>query len=220
MLRKNFSDVEFWLFDLDNTIYSPETKIFDQIDIRMKKYISKLLNISQSEALKIQKLYYKEFGTTLSGLMKNYNINSDDFLNYVHEVKLDRLKRSEKLIQLLSQLPGKKIIYTNGDFKHAQNILGKLEILDFFYGIFDIKKGDLIPKPQKESLIKLIKYYNIDPLKTVYFEDIKKNLQNAFNLGVTTILIDYNKKSLKNSYVDYSFKTIISALNALKDKLN
>ena len=152
--------------------------------------------------------------------MKNYNINSDDFLNYVHEVKLDRLKRSEKLIQLLSQLPGKKIIYTNGDFKHAQNILGKLEILDFFYGIFDIKKGDLIPKPQKESLIKLIKYYNIDPLKTVYFEDIKKNLQNAFNLGVTTILIDYNKKSLKNSYVDYSFKTIISALNALKDKLN
>ena len=108
MLRKNFSDVEFWLFDLDNTIYSPETKIFDQIDIRMKKYISKLLNISQSEALKIQKLYYKEFGTTLSGLMKNYNINSDDFLNYVHEVKLDRLKRSEKLIQLLSQLPGKK----------------------------------------------------------------------------------------------------------------
>ena len=181
MLRKNFSDVEFWLFDLDNTIYSPETKIFDQIDIRMKKYISKLLNISQSEALKIQKLYYKEFGTTLSGLMKNYNINSDDFLNYVHEVKLDRLKRSEKLIQLLSQLPGKKIIYTNGDFKHAQNILGKLEILDFFYGIFDIKKGDLIPKPQKESLIKLIKYYNIDPLKTVYFEDIKKNLQNAFN---------------------------------------
>ena len=95
-----------------------------------------------------------------------------------------------------------------------------MEILDFFYGIFDIKKGDLIPKPQKESLIKLIKYYNIDPLKTVYFEDIKKNLQNAFNLGVTTILIDYNKKSLKNSYVDYSFKTIISALNALKDKLN
>ena len=63
--------------------------------------------------------------------MKNYNINSDDFLNYVHEAKLDRLKRSEKLIQLLSQLP-EKIIYTNGDFKHAQNILGKLEILDFF----------------------------------------------------------------------------------------
>ena len=89
----------------------------------------------------------------------------------------------------------------------------------FFYGIFDIKKGDLIPKPQR-IFNKTYKYYNIDPLKTVYFEDIKKNLQNAFNLGVTTILIDYNKKSLKNSYVDYSFKTIISALNALKDKLN
>ena len=216
MFKDIFSDKKFWLFDLDNTIYSPDTKVFDEIDNRMKKYISKLLKISESEAFKIQKLYYKEFGTTLSGLMKNHNINADDFLDYVHKVNLENLTECKDLKNAISQLPGKKIIYTNGDLKHAENVLNKLKIKDLFDDIFDIKKSSLIPKPNNESLISLIKFYNLNPMETVYFEDIEINLKNAYHLGITTFLIDHNKRSLKNSYVNYSFNTLISALNFLK----
>ena len=108
MFKDIFSDKKFWLFDLDNTIYSPDTKVFDEIDSRMKKYISKLLKISENEAFKVQKLYYKEFGTTLSGLMKNHNINADDFLDYVHKVNLENLTESKDLKKSISQLSRKK----------------------------------------------------------------------------------------------------------------
>ena len=216
MFKDIFSDKKFWLFDLDNTIYSPDTKIFDEIDIRMKKYISQLLNISESEAFRIQKIYYKEFGTTLSGLMKNHNIDPDHFLEYVHKVNLDKLTESRDLKNFISQLPGKKIIYTNGDSRHAENVLNKLNIKNLFDDIFDIRKSNLIPKPNKESLERLIKFYSLNPHETVYFEDIEINLKNAYDLGITTFLIDYNKRALKNSYVNYSFNTLLSALNFLK----
>ena len=216
MFKDIFSDKKFWLFDLDNTIYSPNTKIFDEIDNRMKKYISKLLKISESEAFKIQKLYYKEFGTTLSGLIKNHNVNADEFLDYVHKVDLKNLTESKDLKKSISQLGGKKIIYTNGDLKHAENVLNKLNILDLFDDIFDIKKSGLIPKPNKESLESLINFYNLNPRETVYFEDIEINLKNAYDFGITTFLIDHNKRALKKSYVNYSFNTLISALDFLK----
>jgi len=216
MFKDIFSDKKFWLFDLDNTIYSPNTKIFDEIDNRMKKYISKLLKISESEAFKIQKLYYKEFGTTLSGLIKNHNVNADEFLDYVHKVDLKNLTESKDLKNSISQLGGKKIIYTNGDLKHAENVLNKLNILDLFDDIFDIKKSSLIPKPNKESLESLINFYNLNPRETVYFEDIEINLKNAYDFGITTFLIDHNKRALKKSYVNYSFNTLISALDFLK----
>ena len=216
MFKDIFSDKKFWLFDLDNTIYSPNTKIFDEIDNRMKKYISKLLKISESEAFKIQKLYYKEFGTTLSGLIKNHNVNADEFLDYVHKVDLKNLTESKDLKKSIAQLGGKKIIYTNGDLKHAENVLNKLNILDLFDDIFDIKKSSLIPKPNKESLESLINFYNLNPRETVYFEDIEINLKNAYDFGITTFLIDHNKRALKKSYVNYSFNTLISALDFLK----
>ena len=216
MFKDIFSDKKFWLFDLDNTIYSPNTKIFDEIDNRMKKYISKLLKISESEAFKIQKLYYKEFGTTLSGLIKNHNVNADEFLDYVHKVDLKNLTESKDLKKSISQLRGKKIIYTNGDLKHAENVLNKLNIWGLFDDIFDIKKSSLIPKPNKESLESLINFYNLNPRETVYFEDIEINLKNAYDFGITTFLIDHNKRALKKSYVNYSFNTLISALDFLK----
>ena len=216
MFKDIYSDKEYWLYDLNTTIYSHDTKIFDQIDLRMKKYISRLLKISESEAFKIQKLYYKEFGTTLSGLMKNHNVDSDHFLEYVHKVNLEKLTESRDLVNSLSQLPGKKIIYTNGDSKHAENVLNKLNIKNLFDDIFDIKKSSLIPKPNKESLERLIKFHDLNPRKTVYFEDIEINLKNAYDFGITTFLIGYNKRGLKNSYVNYSFNTILSALNFLK----
>ena len=218
-MKNPLSKIEFWLFDLDNTIYHPNTKIFNQIDLRMKKYISKILDVTEDEAFKVQKKYYRKYGTTLFGLMKNDKVNADDFLNYVHNINLKNLVKSNELINLLESLPGKKYIYTNGDSKHAENVLKKLGVNEIFNGVFDIKKSGLIPKPEKKSLLNLLDFYSIDPRKTIYFEDLEKNLMAASSMGITTVLIDYNKNSLKNSYVDYSFNTLIEALKVIKSNL-
>ena len=54
-----FKEKKTWLFDLDNTIYSPKTKIFDQIDKRMKLFISKKLSVSKMRHLLFKKNFTK-----------------------------------------------------------------------------------------------------------------------------------------------------------------
>ena len=35
---KNFQSIKFWIFDLDNTLYSGKTKVFDQVDKKNQAY--------------------------------------------------------------------------------------------------------------------------------------------------------------------------------------
>ena len=126
MLSNIFKNKDVWIFDLDNTLYSSKTKIFDQIDERMKLFISKKLNISFEKAFTLQKKFYKEYGTTLYGLMKHYNFQPKEFLNFVHDVNLDKITKNKNLFKNIENLPGEKIIYTNGDENYARRVLKNL----------------------------------------------------------------------------------------------
>ena len=215
MLIQNLAKKKDWLFDLDNTLYSPNLGIFSQIDERMKKFISIKLKLPQTQSFILQKKFYKKYGTTLYGLMKHYQVDPQEFCNYVHDINLENLKHSKILRSRLQALPGQKIIYTNGDHKYAEKILKCLGIEDQFLDIFDIKKSNYIPKPMKSSLNKLIKKYKLNPLKTAYFDDLEKNLMSASLKGFTTIHISEESSSKSNSYIDFRFKTVINALDMI-----
>ena len=220
MILKNLKKKNIWLFDLDNTLYPPKTGIFSQIDLKMKKFISEKLNLCENEAFKLQKQYYKKYGTTLFGLMKHYKINPEEFCEFVHDVDLKNLKKSEKLRQRLKLLPGKKIIYTNGDYEYAQKILKSLGIEEFFFDIFDIKKSSYFPKPMNKSINMLIQKYDLIPQNVVYFDDLEKNLEFAFSLGITTVHIAEKTSKCNDSYINLRFKTIINALDVIIQTLN
>ena len=181
--------IKNWVFDLDNTLYSPEVEIFSQIDKRMTEFIKNKLNTSNEKAFEIQKKYFLEYGTTLAGLMKEEDVNPDEFLEYVHDINLEILKPNEELNKIIKELPGKKFIFTNGSKKHAENVLNKLEMQKIFDHIFDIKESNFIPKPNIKSYRKFIKKMNIDPQVSVMFEDIGRNLEPAKNIGMQTVLI-------------------------------
>ena len=189
------------------------------IDFNMKDFISKKLEIPIEQAFKIQKYFYKKYGTTLFGLMKYHNIDPNEFLDYVHNIDFSKLKKNVELNKYLKLLPGKKIVFTNGDEKYASKVLRSLGIFDNIDEIYDIKKGNYIPKPKIETYKNLINSYNIVPRKTVFFEDIEKNLKPAHDLGFTTVHIDFDlnvrisKKQKK--YVDFEFKCIESALKMI-----
>ena len=220
MTSKKFKDTKTWLFDLDNTLYLANLGIFSQIDEKMKKFISKKINITEEEAFKVQKKFYKKYGTTLYGLMKNYDINPDTFLEFVHDIDLKRLKKSDSLKKKIRALPGKKIIYTNADEVYATRVLKKLGIDDLFFDIFDIKKASYRPKPMIFSINKLIKTYKLKPQNVGYFDDLERNLESAHKKGIITIHISEKSDRGDESFIDFRFKTITCALDMIIKRLN
>ena len=187
---KPFNSIKYWIFDLDNTLYSGKTKVFEQVDKRMSKYISNKLNISEEEAKKIQKNYFYEYNTTLNGMIKNHKINPDEFLDFVHDVNIDFLQKDLALAKEIEKLDGKKIIFTNGSRKHAINVSKQIGIDQLFDDIFDIVDAEFIPKPLLEPYKKLVKKHKIDPKLCVLVEDIARNLKPAYEMGMKTVWIE------------------------------
>ena len=180
---------DFWLFDLDNTLYPAESELFSQIDDRMGSYISQILNIGRPEARIIQKNYYAEYGTTLSGLIQNHRIDPDAYLDYVHDIDLSVIDPSPRLDQLLKKMPGKKYIFTNGSVSHAENVMSRLGIAERFVAIQDIKASNYVPKPDPSAYSGVISRFGISPEATIMLDDIPQNLVPAANLGITTVWV-------------------------------
>ena len=204
---KSFKSVKYWLFDLDNTLYSGKTKVFEQIDKKMSKYISEKLSITIKEAKKIQKSYFYKYNTTLNGLIKNHKIDANEFLEYVHDINVDFLEKDFKLAKEIKKLSGKKIIFTNGSKKHALNVTKKIGITHHFDDIFDIVESGFIPKPEMEPYKKLVEKHKIDPNISVFVEDIARNLKPAYEMGMKTVWIEndepWAKKFSESNFVNY-----------------
>jgi len=207
-------NIKHWVFDLDNTLYPASSNLFSKIDVRMKKFIIRKLNVDSDQAYSIQKKYYFKYGTTLAGLMKNHDIPPREFLDYVHDIDVSSLKVNPKLKKILKSLPGKSYIYTNGSKNHAINVMKRLGINNFITNIFDIEDANYIPKPSMTSLKSFTKKFDIISKEAIFFEDIPKNLINAKKTGFTTVLIkDYNhpdintdilkKEKIQYDYVDH-----------------
>ncbi len=184
-----FDDVTEWVFDLDNTLYPHHSNLFAQIDFKMTDYIAELLEMHRDEARKIQKQFYKDYGTTLRGLMDVHNINPDDFLEKVHDIDYSNLKPDLELGEAIRKLPGRKFIFTNGDRGHAERTAGQLGILDHFDEIFDIVSADLTPKPAAETYDKFVALHRVETTKAIMFEDLARNLVVPKALGMRTVLI-------------------------------
>ena len=137
-MKNILNNVNTWLIDLDNTVYSAQTNLFLKIHKRMKSFIASHLKISENEAFLLQKKYYLKYGTTLRGLMKNHNINPSLYLDYVHDINISKLASDPLLAKGLNKIDGKKIIFTNSSSGHANRILKQLGIHEQIDTVFDI----------------------------------------------------------------------------------
>ena len=220
---KNLLNIKYWIFDLDNTLYSGQTKVFSEVDKKMSAFISKKMNVDLVKAKEIQKKYFYEYGTTLSGLMKQDSINPHDFLEFVHDIDISWLPKDLKLKEELLKIKEKKYIFTNGSHAHVENVTKQLGIDGLFDGVFDIVDANFIPKPNIDPYKKIIKKFNIDPRKSILIEDIAHNLEQAKNLGMKTCWLEneetFAKKDANKPYIDYRIKDLsffLQEINILK----
>ena len=201
---------ETWVFDLDNTLYPASSSLFPQIHKRMGLYIAQALKVDAATADALQRKYYREHGTTLRGLMLTHQIEPDEFLSYVHEIDCTVLPPAPRLDAALGRIPGRKIVFTNGSMRHAENVLNQLGLSHHFHGMFDIKAANYIPKPALETYSRMIEQFDFDPKKAVMFEDLAHNLDAAKQLGMTTVWVKEEGHSFADgpdpedvSYIDH-----------------
>ena len=220
---KKLKLIKYWIFDLDNTLYSGQTKVFDQVSKKMSEYISKKLNISTVEAKEIQKNYFHEYNTTLNGMIKNHKIDANEFLEFVHNIDIDFLKKDQMLSEELNKLDGKKIIFTNGSRKHALNVTKRIGIDQYFDDIFDIVDCEFVPKPAIQPYKKLVEKHNIDPKLCGFVEDIARNLKPAYEMGMKTVWIEndepWAKKFSDGDFIDFKTNNLsefLKQINLLK----
>src|ERR1044072_4970034 len=148
---RGFANVETWVFDLDNTLYPHHLNLWQQVDERIRAYIMDFLQMGREEAFRLQKDYYKRYGTSMRGLMTEHGMKADDFLNYVHAIDHSPLEPLSGRGAAADKLPGRKLILTSGTRAHADAVMRRLDIHPHFEDVFDIIAADLEPKPLPQT---------------------------------------------------------------------
>jgi putative hydrolase of the HAD superfamily len=181
--------IETWVFDLDNTLYCASTDLFSAIDRRMAEFISHSLRVDTPEARRIQKDYFRDYGTTLRGLMLNHGTDPERFLEFVHAIDVSVLSPDAALDSALSRLEGMKYVFTNGSLDHAVKVMERLGVARHFDAVFDIAAAGYLSKPDPAAYRALIERHNIRPAQTAIFEDLSRNLAPAAEMGMTTVWV-------------------------------
>jgi putative hydrolase of the HAD superfamily len=187
--RGDFAGIETWVFDLDNTLYPHHLNLWQQVDVRIRDYIVDFLHVSHDEAFRLQKDYYRRYGTTMRGLMEEHGLEPDGFLEMVHQIDHSPLTPNPALGAAIAALPGRKLILTNGTSAHADAVLSRLEIAEHFEDVFDIRAAALQPKPQPQVYRRFLERHDVDPKRAAIFEDLARNLEVPYALGMITVLV-------------------------------
>lgn len=186
---RGFEQTRIWVFDLDNTLYPAECNLFAQVDQRMAGFISEYLGVPLAYARHLQKSYYRQFGTTLAGLMKIHKMEPQAYLDYVHDIDLSVVPEHPELAEAIERLPGRKLIFTAGSRRHAENVAGKLGILHLFEDIMDVVGAEFLTKAEAAAYDRFIRRHNVAPHEAAMFEDMPQNLVPAHVIGMTTALV-------------------------------
>jgi putative hydrolase of the HAD superfamily len=183
----DFRHVKCWIFDLDNTLYRADNGIFAQIEARMTDYVMAFLRLPREAAYARQKDLYRQYGTTLNGLMHEHGVTPDDYLRYVHDIDLSDLAPDAALAAAIEKLPGRRFVFTNGCRDHAARILNRLEMAHLFESVWDIRTMDFQPKPQAGAYTSVVAAGGVTCAQAAMFDDIARNLSPARALGMTTV---------------------------------
>ena len=221
-----FGHVETWVFDLDNTLYPHHLNLWQQVDERIRAYIAGYLKVTHEEAFRLQKDYYKRYGTSMRGLMTEHGMEPDDFLDFVHQIDHSPLTPNAALGAAIEVLPGRKLILTNGTRRHADAVLARLELARHFEDVFDIVAAELEPKPSPQTYDRFLKAHNIDAARSAMFEDLARNLVVPYALGMTTVLVvpehtrevfreDWELEGREAPHVDHVTEDLVGFLEAV-----
>ncbi|MBL9056887.1 MAG: pyrimidine 5'-nucleotidase [Rhodobacteraceae bacterium] len=187
MVKQHFSHVTTWVFDLDNTLYPPRYRLFDQIEVRMTAWVMQALNVSQDEANRLRQHYWDHYGTTLAGLMREHGIDPGPYLTDVHDIDFTVLPADPELAARIADLPGRRIVYTNACEPYARRVLEARGLSGLFDAVYGVEHAGFHPKPERRAFEAIFATDRLDPTRAAMFEDDTRNLAAPHAMGMRTV---------------------------------
>jgi len=187
MVRQHFAHVATWVFDLDNTLYPPQARLFVQIETRMTAYVMEALGVGRDEADRLRHAYWREHGTTLAGLMQRHDIEPGPYLRAVHDISLDHLEPDPSLAAAIRALPGRKIVYTNGAGDYAERVVARRGLGDAFDAVYGVEHAAYRPKPEAGAFAAVLARDASAAESAAMFEDDPRNLEAPHTMGMRTV---------------------------------
>jgi len=212
-VERDFDATRVWVFDLDNTLYPSACNLFAEVDRRMAQFVAQLLDVPLEHARYLQKRYYHDYGTTLTGLIKLHKIDPQAFLEFVHDIDLAPLSEAPELASALEALPGRRIIFTNGSRRHAERVAEKLGVLHLMEDICDIAACEFVAKPSPDAFRRMVERHGVASHEAAMFEDMPHNLEAAHALGMTTVLVH-------SDYMDHPAQAQMRKWKALPEHIH
>lgn len=168
-------------------MYSPEARLFDQIERRMTDWVMRVLGVERSEADHLRRHYWAKYGTTLAGLMTEHDVDPGPYLTEVHEIDLSGLSPDPALAARISALPGRRIVYTNGSAPYARRVLAARGLAGRFDAVYGVEHAGFHPKPERQAFEAIFAADGVDPRRSAMFEDDARNLEAPHQMGMRTV---------------------------------
>lgn len=187
MTPSGFSHVTTWVFDLDNTLYPPSMGLFPQIERRMTTWVMEHLGLTRKKADHLRATYWKSYGTTLAGLMREHQVDPASYLDFVHDIDFSVLSPDTELAAHISTLPGRRIVYTNADIRYAARVLTARGLAGLFDAVYGVEEAGFLPKPEQAAFEAVFKLDRLAPERAAMFEDDSHNLLAPHAMGMRTV---------------------------------
>lgn len=189
MPRDQFAHVTTWVFDLDNTLYPPSARLFDQIELRMTDWVMRSLGVDRAEADHLRHTYWRDHGTTLAGLMRNHGVDPGPYLTEVHDIDFSVLTPDPALARAIAALPGRRIVFTNGSAPYAHQVIEARRLGGLFDAVYGVEHAGFHPKPDPAAFDAVFALDGLSPAQAAMFEDDPRNLAVPHARGMKTVLV-------------------------------
>lgn len=219
--RAAFRHVDVWVFDLDNTLYPPSCRLFDQMNRKMTDFIMAYLAVDEAEATRLRGEYWRDHGTTLGGLMARHAMAPEAFIDFVHDIDLAVVAPAPDLAEAIGALPGRKVVHTNGCRAYAGRVLAQRGLTHSFDAVYGIAESAFTPKPERVAYDRIVAADGFDPRRAAMFEDTARNLIAPHQMGMRTVwaVTDSPRaaETADGEHVHFSTEDLTAFLGALVD---
>jgi putative hydrolase of the HAD superfamily len=178
----------FLLLDVDNTLYARACGVVDRVDVLINRYLVERLGVDPAEVDDVRRRLWRDYGTTLHGLMWRRAVDRDEYLAYVHAIEVDDLLAPDPaLAAMLAGVPRMKVAITNGSLAHARAVLARLGVGELFFRVYALEQLAYVPKPYVQAYQTVLRALHARGADCVLVEDSGANLRAARQLGMATV---------------------------------